>query len=77
MPVFDFNNTPEKGKHPECTYTTFHSEEGEATPDRPILYLDNSKRSGNIIPAAFLPIPSTGRLLNSKKSSRGRSARIS
>ena len=44
MPVFDFNNTPEKGKHPECTYTTFHSEEGEATPDRPILYLDNSKR---------------------------------
>ena len=44
MPVFDFNNTPEKGKHPECTYTIFHSEAGEATPDRPILYLDNSKR---------------------------------
>lgn len=44
MPVFDFNNTPEKNKTPECTYTTFRSNEGEATPEKPILYLDNSKR---------------------------------
>ena len=78
MPVFDFNNTPEKGKHPECTYTTFHSEEGEATPDRPILYLDNSKRQWQHHSCGIsYPIPSTGLLLSSKKSSRGRSARIS
>lgn len=27
MPVFDFNNTPEEGKTPECTYTVFYSSE--------------------------------------------------
>lgn len=44
MPVFDFNNTPEKNKTPECTYTTFRSNEGETSPEKPILYLDNKKR---------------------------------
>ena len=43
MPVFDFNNTPEKNKTPECTYTTFRSNEGETSPEKPILYLDNKK----------------------------------
>ena len=71
MPVFDFNNTPEKGKHPECTYTTFHSEEGEATPDRPILYLDNSKRQWQHHSCGIFTNPVHRTSLSSKKSSRG------
>ena len=45
MPVFDFNNTPEDKKDAECTYVVFRSDETEATPEKPILVLDNrSKR---------------------------------
>ena len=43
MPVFDFNNTPEEGKTPECTYTVFYSSEQEASTEPPMLVLDNSK----------------------------------
>ena len=43
MPVFDFNNTPEEGKTPECTYTVFYSSEQEASTEYPMLVLDNSK----------------------------------
>ena len=43
MPVFDFNNTPEEGKTPECTYTVFYSSEQEASTEHPMLVLDNSK----------------------------------
>ena len=43
MPVFDFNQTPEKGTTPECTYTTFQSNEDKASPEKPILILDNQK----------------------------------
>lgn len=43
MPVFDFNHTPEKGTTPECTYTTFRSDEDKASPEKPILILDNQK----------------------------------
>lgn len=48
MPVFDFSNTPE-GNNEEvvCTYTTFHSNERNATPEKPILVLDNRKRKWN------------------------------
>lgn len=41
MPVFDFNNTPEAGKEPECTYTVFYSDEAEASEEHPMLVLDN------------------------------------
>lgn len=44
MPVFDFNNTPDSKNQAECTYTTFWSEETEATPEKPILILDNKIR---------------------------------
>ncbi len=47
MPVFDFNNTPEEKKEPVCTYTTFRSNEPEASADKPILILDNSARQWN------------------------------
>ena len=45
MPVFDFTNTPnENNEEFVCTYTTFHSNERTATPEKPILVLDNSER---------------------------------
>ncbi len=44
MPVFDFNQEAETEKTVKCTYTTFLSNEPEATPEKPILVLDNSKR---------------------------------
>lgn len=44
MPVFDFSDTPAKNEEFVCTYTTFHSNERTATPEKPILVLDNSKR---------------------------------
>ena len=44
MPVFDFKHTPEEKKAQECTYTTFRSNETEATAEKPMLVLDNSNR---------------------------------
>ena len=45
MPVFDFSDTPNEKKDPECTYEVFYSNESEATPEKPILILDNSALS--------------------------------
>lgn len=42
MPVFDFNNSPQDGKDPECTYKVFYSNESETSAEHPILVLDNS-----------------------------------
>ena len=44
MPVFDFSSTPADSNDFVCTYTTFNSNERAATPDKPILVLDNSER---------------------------------
>ncbi len=44
MPVFDFNDVSDERNHAECTYTTFRSDAGEATPEQPILLLDNHSR---------------------------------
>ncbi len=44
MPVFDFNDVSDERNHAECTYTTFRSDAGEATPEQPILLLDNHHR---------------------------------
>lgn len=41
MPVFDFGSTPDDQKEPECTYVTYLSNEPEASPEKPILVLDN------------------------------------
>ena len=41
MPVFDFNREPGKEAGAECTYVTFRSHDQEATPDKPMLVLDN------------------------------------
>ena len=45
MPVFDFNNIPEPDVVPECTYTTFASDENVSSADKPLLVLDNSKKA--------------------------------
>ena len=45
MPVFDFKHTPDEKKPAECTYATFRSNETEATPEKPILILDNHIRA--------------------------------
>lgn len=46
MPVFDFRDAPTSKKNePECTYVTFRSNETTATPEKPILVLDNQKRA--------------------------------
>ena len=44
MPVFDFSETPDKKNYSECTYTTFPSNEDTASPEHPMIVLDNSKR---------------------------------
>lgn len=45
MPVFDFSNIPDdNNEEVVCTYATFHSNERTATPEKPILILDNSER---------------------------------
>lgn len=44
MPVFDFSNAPDNSQDSICTYTTFHSNERNANPEKPILILDNSQR---------------------------------
>ena len=44
MPVFDFNHAPDNKAQFACTYTTFRSSETEATPEKPILLLDNKIR---------------------------------
>lgn len=41
MPVFDFNNSPEESKIPECTYKVFYSSHGESSAEHPMLVLDN------------------------------------
>lgn len=45
MPVFDFNDTSTNKNYSECTYTTFRSNESAASPEKPILLLDNHKRA--------------------------------
>lgn len=44
MPVFDFSDTPDKRIFSECTYTTFRSNQPSASPEQPILVLDNHQR---------------------------------
>ena len=44
MPVFDFSNSKTEKKDPECTYTTFQSNEKVPSPEKPILIIDNNSR---------------------------------
>ena len=44
MPVFDFNNSTDNKNLAICTYTVFKSSERVATPEMPIMILDNKSR---------------------------------
>ena len=45
MPVFDFNSVPdEERKNAVCTYETFMSSEECASPEKPILVIDNKNK---------------------------------
>ena len=48
MPVFDFNNSPQDSKVPECTYKVFYTNCPESSPEHPILILDN--KAGKLVP---------------------------
>lgn len=41
MPVFDFNEEKQEKRDAVCTYTTFRSDEPEATAEKPILIIDS------------------------------------
>lgn len=45
MPVFDFSSASEEKTDLKCTYTTFQSNETAATPEMPIMLLDNREHS--------------------------------
>ena len=60
MPLFDFSGNTAAGKDPVCTYTVFFSNARDASPERPILIIDNSA-------TAFSQIRSGEHLLNSKR----------
>mgnify|MGYP005776241935 FL=1 len=42
MPVFDFKDTPDPQRDPECTYEVFYSNTSQASPEHPILILSNT-----------------------------------
>lgn len=44
MPVFDFSDAPKEKDGGICTYTVFYSNSYEATPEKPVMILDNKKR---------------------------------
>ena len=45
MPVFDFNSVPdEEKKNAVCTYEIFMSSEESASPQKPILVIDNKNK---------------------------------
>lgn len=67
MPVFDFSNVSNTEKEAECTYITFPSNEPEATPEMPILILDNQKQKWPHHSCGFLPILIKGLPLNFRK----------
>lgn len=47
MPVFDFSGAPAEKEEFACTYHTVHSSEPTASPEKPILLLDNHARPWN------------------------------
>ena len=44
MPVFDFSNMQAKKEPVRCTYTMVYSDNDHASPENPILVIDNQKR---------------------------------
>ena len=67
MPVFDFSNATTEKKDPECTYTTFRSNETKPSPENQSWSWTTQAASGIIIPVAYSLIQTRNLLLNSKK----------
>mgnify|MGYP000467717684 FL=1 len=67
MPVFDFSNPESTTTTTEVTYTTFHSDKNVATPEDPILLLDNAPRQWAHHPAVYSQILQSTQHLNLKK----------
>ena len=44
MPVFDFSNMQAKKEPVRCTYAMVYSDNDHASPENPILVIDNQKR---------------------------------
>ena len=44
MPVFDFSHSPADKNKPVCTYTVFKTNVHSASPEQPIMVLDNSQK---------------------------------
>ena len=57
MRVFDFSNKTEEKINPECTYTTFRSNEEVSTPEHPILILDNKEKEHDHHSSGFFTNP--------------------
>ena len=57
MRVFDFSNQTEEKVNPECTYTTFRSNEEISTPEHPIFVLDNKEKEHAHHSAGFFTNP--------------------
>lgn len=57
MRVFDFSNQTEEKVNPECTYTTFRSNEEISTPEHPIVVLDNKEKEHAHHSAGFFTNP--------------------
>lgn len=67
MRVFDFSNQTEEKVNPECTYTTFRSNEEISTPEHPIFVLDNKEKEHAHHSTGFLPIRQREQHLNLKR----------
>lgn len=78
MSVFDFNaEAKEERKNAKCTFTLFRSNETTATPEHPILVLDNRKNSGSTIPKVCLRTRYGRRPLNLRMKTAEHTALIS
>lgn len=69
MPVFDFSAAPadKNETKSQCTYTTFRSNETKATPEKPVLILDNSKREWKHHSCGYFSNPAKQTALSSRK----------
>lgn len=53
MPVFDFSQSAEEKKDTTCTYSLFRSGETSASPEKPILVLENQRGWGHHVSGMF------------------------
>ncbi len=57
MPVFDFSNEPEEKDDAQCTYTVVRSSAPQASPQKPLLLLDNREKEWKHHSCGFFASP--------------------